>query len=297
MKTRMRQMCLFAVVAVTSVVVLAGTALAQSSSPTNIGTWKLNLAKSTYSAGTAPKSATFTNVVAGAGVKTTADSVAADGTAIHYEYTVIYDGKENPITGNNRNGDVAAGTRIDANTVRFIYKKGGKVTITQTGVVSNDGKTYTITAKGTNTQGQTINTVAIYDKQTNIGTWKLNIAKSEIPADKAPKSVTFTVEAAGAGIKAIVDSVGADAVVRHWELSGNYDGKDNPITGNCQYGGIVAFARVDANTTTSTYKMDGKVTMTQTFVMSSDGKTVTVTGISTDASGQTVSSVLVYDKQ
>lgn len=165
MQARMRQTCLSAVVALGLVVVLAGTALAQSSNPTNVGTWKLNLAKSTYAAGTAPKSGTFTNVVAGAGVKTTSDSVAADGTAIHSEYTVIYDGKDNPITGNSRNGDVAAGTRIDANTVRFIYKKGGKVTITQTGVVSSDGKTYTVTAKGTNTLGQTIDTVAVYDKQ------------------------------------------------------------------------------------------------------------------------------------
>jgi len=164
MQARIRQTCLFAVVALGLVVVLAGTALAQPGS-SNLGTWKLNLAKSTYAAGTAPKSATFTNSVAGAGIKTVSDSVAADGTAIHSEYTVVYDGKDNPITGNGRSGDVAAGTRIDANTVRFVYKKGGKVTITQTGVVSAYGKTYTITAKGTNTLGQTVNTVAIYDKQ------------------------------------------------------------------------------------------------------------------------------------
>ena len=164
MQAGLRRSCLLAVVALGLVVVLAGTALAQPGS-SNIGTWKLNLAKSTFAPGTAPKSGTFTNVAAGAGIKTTSDSVAADGTAIHSEYTVIYDGKDNPITGNGRNGDVAAGTRIDANTVKFIYKKGGKVTITQTGVVSGDRKTYTITAKGTNTLGQTINTVAVYDKQ------------------------------------------------------------------------------------------------------------------------------------
>lgn len=164
MQARTGQVYLLAVVALGLVVVLAGTTFAQSSS-SNLGTWKLNLAKSTFSAGTAPKSATFTNVAAGAGVKTTADSVAADGTAIHSEYTVIYDGKDNPITGNNRNGDVSAGTRIDANTVKFVYKKDGKVTVTSTNVVSSDRKTYTITSKGTNTLGQTINTVAVYDKQ------------------------------------------------------------------------------------------------------------------------------------
>jgi len=165
MQARTRRTCLFAVVALGLVVALAGTALAQSNTPTNIGTWKLNLAKSTYAPGTAPKSATFTNVVAGKGVKTTSDSVATDGTAIHSEYTLIYDGKDYPITGNGRNGDIVAGTRVDANTVKLTYKKGGKVTITQTSVASSDGKTYTVTAKGTNTLGQAINTVAVYDKQ------------------------------------------------------------------------------------------------------------------------------------
>jgi hypothetical protein len=164
MQSRTGQVYLLAVFALGLVVVLAGTTLAQTGG-TNLGTWKLNLAKSTFAPGTAPKSATFTNAAAGAGVKTASDSVAVDGTARHAEYTVVYDGKDNPITGSSLNGDVAAGTRIDANTVKFIYKKDGKVTITQTGVVSSDGKTYTITAKGTNTLGQTINTVAVYDRQ------------------------------------------------------------------------------------------------------------------------------------
>jgi hypothetical protein len=164
MQARIRQTYLLAVVALGLVVVFAGTTLAQPGS-SNLGTWKLNLAKSTFAPGTAPKSAIFTNVVAGAGIKSTSDSVRADGTAVHSEYTVVYDGKDNPIAGNSLNGDVAAGTRLDANTVKFIYKKGGKVTVTTTNVVSSDRKTYTITSKGTNTLGQMVDAVAVYDKQ------------------------------------------------------------------------------------------------------------------------------------
>lgn len=164
MQARVQQMYLFAVVAVTLVVVLAGTTLAQSSD-SNIGTWKLNVAKSKYSAGTAAKSASFKVEAAGAAVKVTVDGVAADGTVLHWAYTAHYDGKDNPITGNTQNGDVVAATRVDANTTRSIYKKGGKVTVSQTSVVSSDGKTMTISAKGTNTLGQTVDTVAIYDKQ------------------------------------------------------------------------------------------------------------------------------------
>jgi len=164
MQAATRQTYLFAMVVVTVVLAIAGTALAQPGS-SNLGTWKLNLAKSTFAPGTAPKSSTFTNVVAGAGIKSTTDSVRADGTAVHSEYTVVYDGKENPIAGNSLNGDTAAGTRVDANTVTFVYKKNGKVTVTSTNVVSADRKTYTITSKGTNTLGQTVNTVAFYEKQ------------------------------------------------------------------------------------------------------------------------------------
>jgi hypothetical protein len=164
MLARIRQLCLFAVVALGLVVVLAGTTFGQPGS-SNLGTWKLNLAKSTFAAGTAPKSAVFTNVVAGEGIKTTSDTVRADGTAIHSEYTVVHDGKDYPITGSSLNGDTVAGTRVDPNTLKFTYKKGGKVTVTTTNVVSADRKIYTVTAKGTNTLGQTVNTVAVYDKQ------------------------------------------------------------------------------------------------------------------------------------
>lgn len=162
MQTQMQHLRHFGIVALA--LAFAGIAFAQSSQ-TNIGTWKLNLAKSTYSAGTAPKSGTFTNEVDGAGINTTSDSVTADGTAMHSTYTVIYDGKEKPITGKTTNGDVVSATRIDPNSVRSVYKKDGKVTVTMTSVVSKDGKVLTLTIKGTNTLGQTINTVAVYDKQ------------------------------------------------------------------------------------------------------------------------------------
>ena len=83
----------------------------------------------------------------------------------HYTFTANYDGKDNPITGNNPNGDVVALTRVDASTNRTVTKKDGKVTTTLTGVVSSDGKTLTLTAKGTSATGQKVDSVAVYDKQ------------------------------------------------------------------------------------------------------------------------------------
>lgn len=164
MQARLGQTCLLAVVALGSAVVLAGTALAQPAD-SSIGTWKINPGKSTYAAGTAPKSVTTTHEAAGAGVKSTVDSVDADGTVRHWTYASNYDGKDSPITGNCPYGDSIARTRVDANTTKAIYKKGGTVTAAQTSVVASDGKSRTVTTTGTNAKGQVVNSVVVYDRQ------------------------------------------------------------------------------------------------------------------------------------
>jgi hypothetical protein len=148
------------VCAVLCLVVLGGTALAQSSNPL-VGDWKLNVAKSKASF----KSGTSKFEAAGNGVKATVDLVGTDGTASHWTFTANYDGKDNPVTGTSPYGDVVAFTRIDANTTRIVSKRGGKVTVTQTIVVAPDGKTRTTTTKGTDAKGQAIDTIAIYEKQ------------------------------------------------------------------------------------------------------------------------------------
>ncbi len=164
MQSRIRQKCLLAVLALGLVGALAVTTLAQPSD-SSLGTWKANFAKSTYAAGTAPKSVTTRHEVAGAGVKTTVDSVDADGTVRHWTYASNYDGKDNPITGNCPYGDSIARTRVDANTTKSVYKNGGTVTAAQTSVVSSDGKSRTVTTTGTNAKGQAVKSVVVYDKQ------------------------------------------------------------------------------------------------------------------------------------
>jgi hypothetical protein len=57
METRLTRTCLWVAFVGIFAAVLAGTMLAQPTDP-QVGTWKLNLAKSKYSPGPAPKSAT-----------------------------------------------------------------------------------------------------------------------------------------------------------------------------------------------------------------------------------------------
>ncbi len=159
MHRRMRQAALFTALTMTLGFVLGGTAHAQS-----VGTWKLNLVKSMYQQGQAPKSTTLVYEPAGAGIKVTVDSVPADGSAIHYAYTANYDGKDVPLVG-NPNADMAARTRVDATTTKLVNKKGGNIMSTATMVVSAEGNALTITTKGKDGKGLNIDSVAVYDRQ------------------------------------------------------------------------------------------------------------------------------------
>jgi hypothetical protein len=163
-KTTLKRACLSAAAFGVFTAALAGPAFAQAGDP-QIGTWKLNVAKSTFSPGPAPKSGTTKIEAAGAGAKLIVDQTAADGTARHWEFTANYDGKDVPIVGNNPDADTAARTRVDANTVQTVSKKAGKVVTTQQSTVSADGKTRTVTTKGVNAAGKTVNNVAVYERQ------------------------------------------------------------------------------------------------------------------------------------
>ncbi|MDA1095429.1 MAG: hypothetical protein O3A25_19530 [Acidobacteria bacterium] len=141
---------------------VAVTVSAQTGS--EIGTWKLNVAKSTFSPGPAPKSFTLVFAAAGQGVKLSAEGVEADGSKSAFTYTANYDGKDVPITG-LAIVDTVSVKRINATTVERTDKKGGKVVQTHTRVMSADGKSFTSTQKGTNAQGQAVNNVQVFEKQ------------------------------------------------------------------------------------------------------------------------------------
>ena len=145
-------------------ILFMGFALSAQAADPIVGTWKLNVAKSTYSPGPAPKSLTAKIEAAGKGEKLTADGVRGDDTPIHVEYTAQYDGKDYPISG-SPTADTVSLKRLDANTTERIDKKGGKVTQTVTRKRSSDGKTATVTYKGTDAKGQPFNNVAVFEKQ------------------------------------------------------------------------------------------------------------------------------------
>ena len=129
----------------------------------------------------------------------------------------------------------------------------------------------------------------------HLGTWKLNEAKSKIPAG-SPKNNTVVYETAGDMIKVTVDGVDAQGQPTHNEWTGKFDGKDYPLTGDSTADSR-AYTQVNGRTLSMTIKKNGKVTLTGKIVVTADGKSRTVTTTGTDKDGKKVTVVAVYDKQ
>ena len=156
-----------AVVASTAALVLmtAGSSHGQSSDPW-VGTWKVNLEKSTYNPGPKPTVAAQVKMESAPnGVKTTVDAVNPQGEKTHTETVAAFDGKDYPVKGGANPDATSTIKRIDARSFENQAKVGGKATVTTRIVISPDGKTLTATQTGTNAQGQAVKNVIVADKQ------------------------------------------------------------------------------------------------------------------------------------
>jgi hypothetical protein len=151
-----------------SMLVLAAVACAPALAQSDpaVGTWKLNVEKSKYDPGPAPKSLTRTLEAQGKNVKYSFEGVSAEGTGFAYSFTVAFDGKESPITGSMPGGaDAISIKRTDGNTFEATLTKAGKVIGTAKSEISKDGRVTTVMARGTNADGQATTSSAVYDKQ------------------------------------------------------------------------------------------------------------------------------------
>jgi hypothetical protein len=128
-----------------------------------MGTWKLNDAKSTIAAGNG-KNDTVVYEAVSDNVKVSIDGTAADGKAIHTEWTGKFDGKEYAVTG-DPTSDMRSYTRVNANTLDFASQQAGKPTLSGQIVVSDDGKTRTVTTHAKDEKGMKVTNTGVYDKQ------------------------------------------------------------------------------------------------------------------------------------
>jgi hypothetical protein len=161
MKRAFTKLAMFSFFAIAAMM-LPRIALAQSEL---VGTWKLNVEKSKFNPGPAPKSSVLTYEAAGQGLKVAVEGINAQGNPTKSVFgPFTNDGKPSPVTG-VPDFNESTYTKVNDTTVEFVRLKDGKEVQRGTRVVSTDGKTLIFSTKGVNASGQQIDNVAVYEKQ------------------------------------------------------------------------------------------------------------------------------------
>ena len=150
------------VILLTLVVFVLSAVVCSADNP-NIGTWKLNEAKSHFGKG-ASKNNTVVIEAAGDNIKVTVDGTDGSGNPAHNEWTGKFNGRYYTVTG-NPTSDKRSYRPINSHTQALAEKKSGKVVVTGRIMVSRDGKTRTVTTTSKNASGKWITNTAVYDKQ------------------------------------------------------------------------------------------------------------------------------------
>jgi hypothetical protein len=128
-----------------------------------------------------------------------------------------------------------------------------------------------------------------------IGTWKLNEAKSQI-GKAMGKNVTVVYSKSMMGkMKCVIDGVDAKGKPTHDEWTGKFDGKDYTVTGDPD-SDMRSYKKIDDHTLEIWVKKGGAVMGSGKIVVAADGKSRTVTANLTNAKGKKVKTTAVYDK-
>ena len=129
-----------------------------------VGTWNLNLAKSKFTPGPAPKSATRSYTQTADETALTYSQVNADGTTASGESKFKFDGKDYAITG-SPDYDMLSLSRVNAMTVKSRQKRNGKVVGTTIRTVSAGGRVLMLDSTRKDAKGMKHHDVQVFDKQ------------------------------------------------------------------------------------------------------------------------------------
>jgi hypothetical protein len=130
----------------------------------------------------------------------------------------------------------------------------------------------------------------------NIGTWKLNEAKSKIPAGVGKNTTVVYTVAADGMMKVTTDGVDAKGNPAHSEWTGKFDGEPYPVTGSPSVDSRAVTAKGDRILEISNMK-DGKTVGTGRIEIAKDGKSRTLETEGTLPDGKKSKAKYVYDKE
>ena len=246
---------------------LAVTGVMMAADSPFVGKWKLNTAKSKFTGLTT----TYEMLPTGE-MQTTSEGQS---------YKFKADGKEYPATF----GAGATWKQIDPTSWETTYRFNGAVLSVDTTRISADGKTMTVTSKGTKPNGEAFNDSTTLQRTSGgpglAGKWKSTEVKSSTEMwDISPNGDD--------GLTMKIVDFNAICTMK-------FDGKDYPATGPTVPNNFtLAVRKTGARSLEMIEKMDAKVVTVDTFTVSADGKTLTDEAV---PAGTTEKIKAVYDKQ
>ena len=137
---------------------------AQPDEDSSVGTWKLNVTKSTFAQNPPPTKETRTYTVTSEGTHLVIEEEFADSTKLRIETLVTYDGKPHVSVGSSDFDSVAA-KRIDRNVTTADLLRNGKVIGSLRREVSPDGKTMKMNYVINKADGTTVSTMSFFERQ------------------------------------------------------------------------------------------------------------------------------------
>ena len=154
-----------------SLIVLASYALlatamsaqGENAGDPSVGSWKLDIAKSTFASNTPPKSETRTQRAVPGGIKIVIEDEYADGKKTRVESLITYDGKPRRSTGTGI-WDSTVSKRIDQNVSESDLLRNGRIVGSVRREVSPDGKTMKIVYVIHRPDGSTVSTLSVFDR-------------------------------------------------------------------------------------------------------------------------------------
>jgi hypothetical protein len=129
-----------------------------------LGTWKLNLSKSKYIPGPAPRSQTRVYKETPDGIFVTIETVDAKGNRQPpIQFPERYDGKEYPIVGSTI-GDALILKRVNNLVAEATMKHAGKVVALTRRIITDNGKTLVLIYQETDDE-HPVDNIIVYDRQ------------------------------------------------------------------------------------------------------------------------------------
>lgn len=241
--------------------------LASAGDPAYAGKWKMNLAKSNFG-----ESTITYEPVAGGAMKTTMDGQS---------YTFTPDGKEVKTPW----GTTMAIKEVDPKTWEMTERTDGKVSMSGSLKVSDDGKTLAMNGKRVKPDGGSSDDSMTLTRVSGgpglAGKWKMKNMNSSSPE---------TLELTPQGANGLRIALGGDGGICEATL----DGKEHPAQGKMWPAGWSCAVTKAGNGLDVRWRRDGKDMYKITWTPSSDAQTLTERG---SAAGISETFTIVYDRQ